>query len=77
MSELPLYTCHKKVRAAKIGGIGTENIMTEGAKVLWVGEDWIKKHQPEIGGYLVVYEDGYTSYSPAKAFEEGYTKDKE
>ena len=25
-------------------------------------------------GYLVVYEDGYTSWSPTKAFEEGYTR---
>lgn len=27
---------------------------------------------PGIGGYFVRYEDGYTSWSPAKAFEEGY-----
>lgn len=27
-----------------------------------------------IGGYYVVYEDGYKSFSPAKAFEEGYTR---
>lgn len=25
-------------------------------------------------GYYVVYDDGYKSWSPAKAFEEGYTK---
>lgn len=25
------------------------------------------------GGYYVEYEDGYTSWSPAKAFEDGYT----
>lgn len=27
-----------------------------------------------IGGYYVRYEDGYESWSPAKAFEEGYTE---
>lgn len=27
---------------------------------------------PAAGGYYVVYEDGYQSYSPAKAFEDGY-----
>jgi len=32
------------------------------------------KHKPEVGGYFVQYEDGYKSYSPAKAFEEGYTR---
>ena len=30
--------------------------------------------QEYIGGYLVQYEDGYLSWSPAKAFEEGYTR---
>lgn len=25
-------------------------------------------------GYYVVYEDGYASWSPTKAFEDGYTK---
>lgn len=37
--------------------------------------DWafMAKHKPEAGGYYVVYDDGYKSFSPAKAFEEGYT----
>lgn len=35
--------------------------------------EYLHKHQPEVGGYYVVYADGYKSYSPAKAFEEGYT----
>lgn len=34
---------------------------------------WYRKHNPQTGGYYVVYEDGYTSYSPAEAFESGYT----
>lgn len=34
--------------------------------------EYLKKHNPEVGGYYVVYKDGYKSYSPAKAFEEGY-----
>ena len=36
--------------------------------------DVVEKHNPEAGGYYVVYEDGYKSFSPAKAFEEGYTR---
>ena len=39
-----------------------------------VDREYLLKHRPEIGGYYVVYEDGYVSFSPAKAFEEGYTK---
>jgi hypothetical protein len=39
-----------------------------------VGCEFMRKHNPEVGGYFVLYADGYESYSPAKAFEEGYTR---
>lgn len=35
--------------------------------------EYVAKHKPEVGGYYVVYEDGYKSFSPAGAFESGYT----
>ena len=35
--------------------------------------DYYHKHHPECGGYYVVYADGYVSFSPAEAFESGYT----
>lgn len=35
---------------------------------------YVRKHQPQVGGYYVVYEDGYKSFSPAAAFEGGYTR---
>jgi hypothetical protein len=44
---------------------------------------WLDKHVPKskplhprsfIGGYFVRYADGYTSWSPADAFEQGYTE---
>lgn len=31
------------------------------------------KHNPKIGGYYLKYKDGYESFSPADAFEDGYT----
>ena len=34
---------------------------------------FLAKHKPEVGGYWVQYADGYESFSPAAAFEEGYT----
>jgi hypothetical protein len=37
-------------------------------------EDWHAKHAPHVGGYFVQYEDGYTSFSPAEAFESGYVR---
>ncbi|HAZ3479048.1 TPA: hypothetical protein J1X14_003519 [Escherichia coli] len=39
-----------------------------------VSPEFIGKHKPTDGGYFVVYEDGYQSYSPAEAFESGYAK---
>lgn len=77
------YICHKTVKAAKItdivplDGINGDKVAIEleGEKIgLHVGRDWTIKHEPEVGGYFVEYEDGYTSYSPAKAFEDGYSE---
>lgn len=38
-----------------------------------VQHEFVHKHKPVAGGYFVVYEDGYQSFSPAEAFESGYT----
>lgn len=39
-----------------------------------VDQAYVAKHNPKVGGYYVVYADGYASWSPADAFEEGYTR---
>lgn len=41
---------------------------------LHVPAEYVKKHTPEVGGYYVVYGDGYQSFSPALAFEDGYAR---
>jgi hypothetical protein len=114
---LPLYKCHKHVRALKIKAVtkaapptiekleqilnseddmpvkilpsgeievtGEREEIVVGALIepedtsypaFSVSRAFVFKHNPQPGGYYVVYEDGYESYSPAKAFEEGYTK---
>lgn len=50
------------------------HFVDEGYAGITVEADWIFKHGPKIGGYLVQYADGYKSFSPEKAFEEGYTR---
>jgi hypothetical protein len=81
--EIPLYKCHKEVRAAKIteiqshesNGVGSHTMVfgdISGSKFLT--DEWKARHNPEVGGYFVLYADGYTSYSPEAAFEEGYSK---
>lgn len=39
-----------------------------------VSADYVRKHNPQAGGYYVQYADGYQSFSPAKAFQDGYTR---
>ena len=79
--EMPRYQSHKKVWALKIAGIepsaedGSAWIIPEDKRYarFSVPSEYMTKHGPQVGGYYVVYDDGYKSFSPAKAFEEGYT----
>lgn len=74
-TELPKYTCHKQVRAAKITAFaGLTLILGEINAEVEKDINWHTKHAPKIGGYYIIYPDGYSSYSPAEPFEEGYTK---
>lgn len=64
---------------------GDAEIFMEGGIETSVCGDWMRRvvadadkangNNPDslIGGYFVQYDDGYASWSPAKAFEEGYT----
>lgn len=81
---MPKYQCHKVVEAGKIRKIdlepngngdailGFESNLADQYEDIIVNQDFLEKHKPEIGGYYVVYEDGYDSFSPAGAFEKGY-----
>lgn len=83
--EMPKYQSHKKVWALKIKSIlfDTNDGVASRARIIPeedgyaafdVDAAYIQKHQPKEGGYYVVYDDGYKSWSPAEAFESGYTK---
>jgi hypothetical protein len=79
------YQSHKKVWAGKIERV--EALLDKGAtlhlaggRTVDVSDHYLVKHLPKeadlsglIGGYFVNYADGYLSWSPAAAFEEGYT----
>lgn len=79
--EMPKYSCHKEVHALKIASV---SLMPDGSGIIQpadpgygpfrVNVAYMTKHGPQAGGYFVVYEDGYKSFSPAQAFEKGYTK---
>lgn len=79
-TELPQYLSQKIVRAAKITAFRQNGepdmpdlVLGEIGEIVTLLPDWHAKHKPEVGGYYVQYADGYKSYSPAKAFEEGNT----
>jgi hypothetical protein len=77
--ELPRYQCHKQVWALKLRDVvhcrrGVD-LHPEDARFapITMPSDWAFKHDPQPGGYLVVYDDGHHSYSPSDVFEAGYT----
>ena len=80
--QMPTYTCHKQVWALKIKMIGINEetgtgLITpddEGYAAFSVSAEYMEKHKPHYGGYYVVYKGGYKSFSPAKVFEEGYSR---
>lgn len=73
------WKCHKVVEAAKIASVHHGKLLLEvadgagGQTEVLISDSWDARHKPQPGGYFVRYDDGYESYSPAKAFEEGYT----
>lgn len=84
-AQMPRYQCHKQVWALKIKEVELTETSVDGAFNCYldfeeeryapraVGQQFYEKHGPKSGGYFVVYDDGYESYSPAGAFESGYT----
>jgi hypothetical protein len=83
---LKKYRSHKIVEAVKIAA--AEIHIDGSATIAGEDEDdvfrtkpfWALRFQPEERGdmepdlgYFVRYEDGYESWSPTKAFEEGYS----
>lgn len=89
MREMPRYKSHKEVWALKIKSIvrdgeGENDRESDGSAIITpveegyapfkVDHEYMFKHKPEVGGYYVVYKDGYKSFSPAEAFEGGYTR---
>lgn len=80
--EMPRYQSHKKVWALRINSVvgwvtDPEVLLTfldDGYSSRMVDSKVVSRYFPVTGDYFVVYDDGYESISPKKAFEEGYTK---
>jgi hypothetical protein len=78
--ELPRYISQKPVWALCISRVELRaadfhllHPVEAGYGPIEVSDEWLKKHQAEMGGFYVQYGDGYASYSPAIAFRGGNT----
>lgn len=88
-AALPLYQSYKQVRALKIGRIVDINIQdgivefepeddTLGIELVVTRPGWLDRFEGDLEhgelGYWVQYKDGFSSWSPTEAFEEGYSR---
>lgn len=80
--EMPRYKCHKEVWALKIAAIEIheDNSATiapddAGFAVFTTEPGWAERFHgtDEDAGVYVLYEDGYTSWSPSDPFIKGYS----
>lgn len=79
------YVSHKIVEAGKIAAIEVNEdksarIALDTGEMVKSSDQWYRNQTARkdgeelVGGYYVRYSDGYDSWSPAQAFEEGYTE---
>lgn len=70
------YVSHKRVRAGIITAVNPHSLTVMGhsecVEVPIVAAMTVR-YTPVPGDMLVIYADGYSSISPRKAFEDGYT----
>lgn len=80
--DLPAWRCHEVVWADKITRAERNTstphyLIRAGAITHRVSEAQVNNfpvHDTDDLGYLVIYKDGYVSWSPTEAFEQGYTR---
>ena len=85
MGQLADWKSHKVVKAGRITQLPTQDIPTgdwlvgvedanSATTQVRMPPNAFSRGRPVMGDYIVIYDDGYKSWSPAKAFEEGYDR---
>ena len=79
-TPMPMYQSHKKVSALQIKKVhrdewGVVLVFEKSrfAPIAFTNDQLKNKPDPQDGWYYVVYKGGYSSFSPAAEFEEGYS----
>lgn len=75
-AEMPRYRSHKQVWALKIETVNGHRLTfaDPGYAPIMCDAAMFSRYTPVPGDYYVIYNDGYKSFSPATAFNEGYTR---
>lgn len=74
--EMPRYRSHKQVWALEIDTVNGHKLTFRdaGYAAIMCDAAMFSRYTPVPGDFYVQYDDGYKSFSPAKAFKEGYTR---
>ena len=81
LNKIPQYKCRKIVGALKIMNIEFDEERKSGAVIepeapfeaFMVSQEYVNKYKPKIGGYYILDEDKYESFSSPVSFERDYT----
>jgi hypothetical protein len=82
MKKTPKYVRQIEVGALSIKSIkasekdgGATLSFNEVKETKKVSKEWVEKNNPQVDGYLVIYEEGDDSFSSKESFEGRYKKD--
>ncbi len=79
--QWPRYQSHKQVSALRIEGV--DHVAGPAVQLSFADSSYppvvlqpveYARYTPQVGDYVVRYDDNYQSVSPRKAFEDGYTR---
>lgn len=77
-AAMPIYASHKRVRALEICDVDLATCTIHFSDPAFTPRQLestvFARYIPEAGDFFVVYDDGYESFSPRKAFLDGYTR---
>jgi hypothetical protein len=74
--EMPRYISHKMIWALEIDTVNGHDLSfrDKGYAPMHCAPEMFSRYTPVAGDFYVQYADGYKSFSPRKAFLDGYTR---
>lgn len=63
------YKAVKNIKALQIGAFDGSQMTATSGEVIDLDYQFMGRYSPEIGGYVIIHEDGHMSYLPKDVFE--------